>query len=84
MLSWNPDEIRNPRRFGQHFLIDRSVLNRIVEHAILKKNETILEVGAGTGNLTTVLQSRAGKVVARKSPQLTRRSFSSRQLEMIG
>jgi 16S rRNA (adenine1518-N6/adenine1519-N6)-dimethyltransferase len=64
MLVWNANQIRNPRRFGQHFLIDRSVLNRIVEYATLKKNETILEIGAGTGNLTAVIQRHVGKVIA--------------------
>jgi 16S rRNA (adenine1518-N6/adenine1519-N6)-dimethyltransferase len=64
MLAWDASQIRNSRRFGQHLLIDRSVLHRLVEYATLKRNETILEVGAGTGNLTAAIQRRAGKVIA--------------------
>lgn len=64
MLAWNANHIRNPRRLGQHFLIDQSLLQRIVDHAALMRGETILEIGAGTGNLTAVIQRHASKVMA--------------------
>lgn len=59
-----PVRIRTSRLLGQNFLIDPAVLQRIVEHAAPEEEEVILEVGAGTGNLTSLLQQTAGRVVA--------------------
>jgi len=47
---------------GQHFLIDASTINRICEFAFLSGEDTVLEIGCGTGNLTQKLLKRAGKV----------------------
>ncbi len=49
---------------GQHFLIDQSLLERIADYADLNLSDRVLEIGPGTGNLTEVLASRAGKVYA--------------------
>lgn len=66
-----PVRIHTSKLFGQNFLIDPVLLQRIVEHAAPTKEDMILEVGAGTGNLTTLLQQTAGKVVAiEKDPKL--------------
>lgn len=48
----------------QHFVTDREVLLRVVKLAKIQKDETILEVGAGTGNLTKLLVEKAKKVYA--------------------
>ncbi|MDD5472766.1 MAG: 16S rRNA (adenine(1518)-N(6)/adenine(1519)-N(6))-dimethyltransferase RsmA [Candidatus Methanoperedens sp.] len=48
----------------QHFLIDERVLDRIIEHGKLNKQDTVLEIGAGYGNLTAKLARKAGKVIA--------------------
>lgn len=56
--------MRPNKAFGQNFLIDRSVLMRIVEAAEITKSDAILEVGAGTGVLTRELAQRARRVVA--------------------
>jgi len=45
-------------------LVDHGVLQRIVEYATLQRGERILEVGAGTGNLTAVLQRYPCKIIA--------------------
>lgn len=50
------------RREGQHILVDRRVLNRIVSYADLNKNDAVLEVGCGPGNLTFHLLRKAGTV----------------------
>jgi len=50
-------------KYGQHFLIDQRVLNRIIGYAGLTKDDTILEIGGGTGNLTLKLKEAAGKVI---------------------
>jgi 16S rRNA (adenine1518-N6/adenine1519-N6)-dimethyltransferase len=45
-------------------MIDQAVLQRIVEYAQLSPADTVLEIGAGVGNLTSLLAERAGKVIA--------------------
>jgi 16S rRNA (adenine1518-N6/adenine1519-N6)-dimethyltransferase len=48
----------------QHFLIDEQVLGRIIEYSHLNSSDTVLEIGAGFGNLTEKLARQAGKVIA--------------------
>ena len=55
---------RPKKRFGQHFLSDRSILNRIVDAADLAPDDAVIEVGPGLGALTDVLAERASRVVA--------------------
>jgi 16S rRNA (adenine1518-N6/adenine1519-N6)-dimethyltransferase len=52
------------KRLGQHFLRDRRTIQRIVEALAPKANETIVEIGPGTGALTSVLVESASRVVA--------------------
>ncbi len=49
---------------GQHFLIDYSVLERIVSAADLGPGDTVVEVGPGLGILTEELVKRAARVIA--------------------
>jgi 16S rRNA (adenine1518-N6/adenine1519-N6)-dimethyltransferase len=52
------------KRFGQHFLSDRSILSRIVEFARIRPEDTVLEIGPGTGTLTAELAAAAHHVIA--------------------
>lgn len=52
------------KSFGQNFLIDRSVLRRIIEAAEINAGDQVLELGAGTGVLTRELARHARRVVA--------------------
>lgn len=52
------------KRLGQNFLIDRGVIKKIIEAAELKKDDLVLEVGPGIGNLTIELAQRVKKVIA--------------------
>ena len=56
--------MRPLKSFGQNFLIDRSVLNTIVEAADIQPDDQVLEVGSGTGVLTRELAKQARRVVA--------------------
>ena len=40
------------KSLGQNFLIDEKILDKIVDIGKIKKDDTILEVGPGLGNLT--------------------------------
>jgi 16S rRNA (adenine1518-N6/adenine1519-N6)-dimethyltransferase len=56
---------RHPRkRYGQHFLIDRNLMEKLVDAAEITGNDCVLEVGTGTGSLTGMLAERAGQVIS--------------------
>jgi len=52
------------RRFGQNFLVDHSVVDRIIDAVRPRPDETIIEIGPGHGALTSRLIEKAGRVVA--------------------
>ncbi|HKG98220.1 MAG TPA: 16S rRNA (adenine(1518)-N(6)/adenine(1519)-N(6))-dimethyltransferase RsmA, partial [Pyrinomonadaceae bacterium] len=52
------------KRLGQHFLRDQRTIHRIVDALAPTSEETIIEIGPGTGALTSVLVERAGRVIA--------------------
>jgi len=52
------------KKWGQHFLIDRNILNRLIQTAKLGKEDVVLEVGPGLGEMTLALASRVKKVIA--------------------
>lgn len=66
----NTNEILNKfgltaqKRYGQNFLIDSNVLEKIVKSAGITKEDTVLEIGPGIGTLTQYLCEVAGKVIA--------------------
>ena len=41
------------KSLGQNFLIDKNIINKIIKLVKIDKNNTILEIGAGYGNLTS-------------------------------
>lgn len=57
-------DLRPRKGLGQHFLVDKGALGRIVAAAELGPQEVVLEVGAGLGTLTRALAAAAGRVVA--------------------
>lgn len=52
------------KKFGQNFLIDTGVLDRIIEAAQVTKEDCVLEIGPGIGTMTQYLAERAGEVIA--------------------
>lgn len=52
------------KKFGQNFLIDPHVLDKIMEAAQVTKDDFVLEVGPGIGTLTQYLCERARHVLA--------------------
>ena len=55
---------RIQKKYGQNFLIDTGVLNRIVDAAEITGEDCVLEIGPGIGTMTQYLAERAGEVVA--------------------
>src|SRR5947209_152400 len=56
--------IRPKKKLGQSFLIDLNLLDLIVRTAELTPDDLVIEVGAGTGSLTTRLAGRAAAVLS--------------------
>ncbi|HEX8324854.1 MAG TPA: 16S rRNA (adenine(1518)-N(6)/adenine(1519)-N(6))-dimethyltransferase RsmA [Tepidisphaeraceae bacterium] len=55
----------HPRhRFGQNFMIDGNLVRAIADSASITAEDTVIEVGPGTGTLTEELLTRAGRVIA--------------------
>ncbi|MBR1598284.1 MAG: 16S rRNA (adenine(1518)-N(6)/adenine(1519)-N(6))-dimethyltransferase RsmA [Lachnospiraceae bacterium] len=52
------------KKFGQNFLIDEHVLNKIIGAAGVTKDDMVLEIGPGFGTLTQYLAESAREVVA--------------------
>ena len=52
------------KRLGQHFLIDLNLMRLLVDSAHIGPQDVVLEVGCGTGSLTSELAAAAGKVIA--------------------
>src|SRR5262245_19473145 len=57
--GFNPTKLR-----GQHFLVDRNLIDAIVRDSGVGPNDCVLEIGTGTGILTDALAARAGRVVS--------------------
>ena len=52
------------KKFGQNFLIDTHVLDKIIRAADIGKEDMVLEIGPGIGTMTQYLAEAAGKVIA--------------------
>ncbi|HYL76371.1 MAG TPA: 16S rRNA (adenine(1518)-N(6)/adenine(1519)-N(6))-dimethyltransferase RsmA [Bryobacteraceae bacterium] len=52
------------RRFGQHFLTSKTILERIAETACPQRAGLVVEIGPGRGSLTSHLLTRATRVIA--------------------
>src|SRR5262245_9920890 len=62
--SLAPVEPYPSKRLGQHFLKDPRIITRIIEAFAPGADETVIEIGPGTGALTSILVEKAGRVVA--------------------
>jgi 16S rRNA (adenine1518-N6/adenine1519-N6)-dimethyltransferase len=51
------------KSLGQNFLMDNNIINKIVEIGRIDKNKTVMEIGAGYGNLTKTIASMGAKKI---------------------
>lgn len=52
------------KRYGQNFLIDSNILDKIIESAEITKEDCVLEIGPGIGTMTQYLSESAREVIA--------------------
>lgn len=75
------------KSFGQNFLINKGIQERIVRNCKIDEKETILEIGPGKGAITKVLSREANKVIAiEKDSQLAellKQAFQNTNVEII-
>jgi 16S rRNA (adenine1518-N6/adenine1519-N6)-dimethyltransferase len=76
------------KKLGQNFLIDDNVLDKIISASKLKKNDIVLEIGAGLGALTSELIKRVEKVYSYEIDKnlyqfLKNKFYSSSNLELF-
>ena len=51
------------KSLGQNFLMDKNIINKIIKIGNINKNKTIIEIGAGYGNLTTAIKAMNPKKI---------------------
>ena len=76
--------IRAKKSLGQNFLIDKNILKRIAEIAKIE-NKNILEVGPGTGNLTSLILEKKPKklIVIEKDNNLAKNLKENFQNQLL-
>jgi len=52
------------KKYGQNFLIDKNILEKIVEAANIQEDDMVIEIGPGIGTMTEYLCERAREVIA--------------------
>ena len=52
------------KKFGQNFLVDTNILEKIIKEAGINKDDMVLEIGPGIGTMTQYICENARKVVA--------------------
>jgi 16S rRNA (adenine1518-N6/adenine1519-N6)-dimethyltransferase len=84
----NPAPHRARKRFGQHFLHDKNIIDKILRAISPGEGENLLEIGPGQGALTYPLLRQCKKLTAVELdrdliPQLSRRSVEYGDLDII-
>ncbi len=61
--------IKAIKKLGQNFITNQGIITKIVNNANLNKNDVVLEIGPGKGNLTKEIAQRVKKVIAVEKDQ---------------
>ena len=52
------------KKYGQNFLVDANILEKIIRLSEITKDDCVIEIGPGIGTMTQYLAESAGKVIA--------------------
>ena len=55
-------DLRLTKAYGQNFLVDKNILNKIIQAADLKKDDVVLEIGPGIGTLSHAIAEKIKKL----------------------
>lgn len=58
------EKINYKKKFGQNFLYDENILEKIIKNTNISKDDLIVEIGPGSGNLTKKLQTFDAQIIA--------------------
>jgi len=64
ITNFNFSIMKAQKKLGQNFLINKNALKKIVGALEISDNDIIIEIGAGTGNLTQEILKKTSKVIA--------------------
>lgn len=76
-----PEKIKPLKRFGQNYLIDKNIINKIVDTFNPQPNHNIVEIGPGTGALTKLLYEKIGPFTV---VEIDKRVINNLQNELPG
>ncbi|WP_027334398.1 16S rRNA (adenine(1518)-N(6)/adenine(1519)-N(6))-dimethyltransferase RsmA [Mycoplasma elephantis] len=75
------------KKFGQNFLIDENIKNKIIEAANITNEDIVVEIGPGTGAITKKLIKKAKKVISyevdKELVSLLKNQISSNNFELV-
>ncbi|MBS7658699.1 MAG: 16S rRNA (adenine(1518)-N(6)/adenine(1519)-N(6))-dimethyltransferase RsmA [Candidatus Bathyarchaeia archaeon] len=75
------------KKLGQHFILNKEVLLKLIEYAKVNSKDVVLEVGAGLGNLTELIAAKAKKVIAvekdSRFTKILKEKFKESNVEVI-
>ncbi len=84
---YNLQALSDLPKSDHHFMVDSRVMARLIEHAKLTTEDVVLKVGAGHGELTSLLARKAGRVIAfeldRAMSETLRSRFRGTGVEVI-
>ena len=55
--------LKPKKSLGQNFLLDKNIINKIIQAANIESSDVVLEIGPGTGNLTEFIVSQKPKKI---------------------
>ena len=58
------EKINYKKKYGQNFLYDDNILEKIVKSTNINEDDLIIEIGPGSGNLTKKLQTFNAQIIA--------------------
>ena len=72
------------KSLGQHFLVNKGVLRKIVESADIKSGDTVVEIGPGTGNLTeNLIKKNPSKLIVVEKDDILSNNLNKKFSEKI-
>jgi len=57
------NDFKFKKKFGQNFIVDQNVIDKIIEKSCIDKNTMVIEIGPGAGSLTYKLTSVSKNVL---------------------